>query len=59
MSEEVVKIQTVEGGNESSVVFHREAHLQYIGGLADKLDKKSSYEGAVTDHLRMSGIYWT
>ena len=41
------------------VAFHRDAHLKYIAGLAAKLDKPSSYEGAVTEHLRMSGIYWT
>ena len=37
----------------------RGKHIKYIGGLASKLDNKSSYEGAVTEHLRMSGIYWT
>ena len=34
-------------------------HIEYIAGLAKKLDNPSSYEGAVTEHLRMSGIYWT
>jgi geranylgeranyl transferase type-2 subunit beta len=48
-----------EGENASAIVFHRERHLAYIAGLANKLDKPSSYEGAVTEHLRMSGIYWT
>eukprot|EP00339_Tiarina_fusa_P018425 CAMPEP_0117006952 /NCGR_PEP_ID=MMETSP0472-20121206/6999_1 /TAXON_ID=693140 ORGANISM="Tiarina fusus, Strain LIS" /NCGR_SAMPLE_ID=MMETSP0472 /ASSEMBLY_ACC=CAM_ASM_000603 /LENGTH=386 /DNA_ID=CAMNT_0004708569 /DNA_START=63 /DNA_END=1223 /DNA_ORIENTATION=+ len=39
--------------------FYRAKHIAYIEGLADKLDSPSSYEGAVTEHLRMSGIYWT
>jgi geranylgeranyl transferase type-2 subunit beta len=43
----------------SSLLFHRGRHIAYIGGLAAKLDRPSSYEGAVTEHLRMSGIYWT
>ena len=47
------------GENGSFVVFHRESHLKYISSLSAKLDKPSSYEGAVTEHLRMSGIYWT
>ena len=40
-------------------LFYRERHLHYIKCLANKLDSPSSYEGAVTEHLRMSGIYWT
>mmetsp|Transcript_11884 Transcript_11884/g.24532 ORF Transcript_11884/g.24532 Transcript_11884/m.24532 type:complete len:383 (-) Transcript_11884:891-2039(-) len=43
----------------STVPFHRSSHLGYIHRLANKLDSPSSYEGAVTEHLRMSGIYWT
>jgi len=43
----------------SSVPFYRSSHLRYIRRLASKLDSPSSYEGAVTEHLRMSGIYWT
>ena len=43
----------------STVPFHRSSHLRYIRVLANKLDSPSSYEGAVTEHLRMSGIYWT
>ncbi|CAB9522575.1 transferase type-2 subunit beta [Seminavis robusta] len=34
-------------------------HTSYIAGLAEKLDAKTSYEGAVTEHLRMSGVYWS
>lgn len=56
---ELLHITLGEGEGTQSVVFHRERHLAYIAGLADKLDKPSSYEGAVTEHLRMSGIYWT
>lgn len=39
--------------------FHDDLHVQYIANLAVKLDKLSSYEGAVTEHLRMSGVYWS
>lgn len=47
------------GDSDESFVFYRQKHLSYISGLAAKLDRPSSYEGAVTEHLRMSGIYWT
>jgi len=46
-------------GSCSSVPFYRSTHLRYIGHLGNKLDSPSSYMGAVTEHLRMSGIYWT
>ena len=49
----------VNNDDDESVPFHRRRHLEYIAGLANKLDRKGSYEGAVTEHLRMSGIYWT
>ena len=39
--------------------FYDDLHVQYIANLAVKLDKPSSYEGAVTEHLRMSGVYWS
>lgn len=42
-----------------SFPFHHSLHVQYIEGLASKIDNPSSYEGAVTEHLRMSGIYWS
>ncbi|CAJ1961051.1 unnamed protein product [Cylindrotheca closterium] len=53
------KMNIPAGENGSFVFFHRESHLKYIASLSAKLDKPSSYEGAVTEHLRMSGIYWT
>jgi geranylgeranyl transferase type-2 subunit beta len=43
----------------SRVPFLRSCHLRYIRNLSNKLDSPTSYEGAVTEHLRMSGIYWT
>mmetsp|Transcript_15819 Transcript_15819/g.36288 ORF Transcript_15819/g.36288 Transcript_15819/m.36288 type:complete len:398 (-) Transcript_15819:12-1205(-) len=43
----------------STAPFYRSSHLNYIRNLSSKLDSPSSYEGAVTEHLRMSGIYWT
>ena len=47
------------GSFSSTLPFYRERHLHFIRNLANKLDGKHSYEGAVTEHLRMSGIYWT
>jgi geranylgeranyl transferase type-2 subunit beta len=32
-------------------------HLQYVETLAKRLDQ--SYEGALTNHLRLSGVYWS
>ncbi|VEU37828.1 unnamed protein product [Pseudo-nitzschia multistriata] len=49
----------LEIGSCSTVPFYRASHLRYIGHLGNKLDSPSSYMGAVTEHLRMSGIYWT
>jgi geranylgeranyl transferase type-2 subunit beta len=43
----------------NSICFHHRKHVEYIQNLASKVDKKDSYEGAVTEHLRMSGIYWS
>ena len=39
--------------------FFEGLHTTYIPNLADKLDAPTSYEGAVTEHLRMSGVYWS
>lgn len=39
--------------------FYESLHAAYIVGLASKLDAPTSYEGAVTEHLRMSGVYWS
>ena len=39
--------------------FYHNLHVDYIRNLASKIDSPSSYEGAVTEHLRMSGIYWS
>lgn len=39
--------------------FYDTLHTNYIAGLASKLDAPTSYEGAVTEHLRMSGVYWS
>jgi geranylgeranyl transferase type-2 subunit beta len=59
-----ISIGVDDGGSEKAsqlptVPFYKKKHLEYIGGLANKIDSKNSYEGAVTEHLRMSGIYWT
>jgi len=42
-----------------SILFYDPKHVDYITSLAKKLDAPTSYEGAVTSHLRMSGIYWS
>jgi geranylgeranyl transferase type-2 subunit beta len=39
--------------------FYRTLHIKYITGLSVKLDAPTSYEGAVTEHLRISGVYWS
>jgi geranylgeranyl transferase type-2 subunit beta len=39
--------------------FYAGLHAQYITSLASKLDKPTSYEGAITEHLRVSGVYWS
>ena len=43
----------------NSIPFYHTKHVEYIRNLVSKVDKKDSYEGAVTEHLRMSGIYWS
>lgn len=43
----------------SEPAFFHDLHVGYIRSLASKIDAPSSYEGAVTEHLRMSGIYWS
>mmetsp|Transcript_445 Transcript_445/g.486 ORF Transcript_445/g.486 Transcript_445/m.486 type:complete len:401 (-) Transcript_445:72-1274(-) len=45
--------------NSNTPEFYHDLHVNYIRTLASKIDSKSSYEGAVTEHLRMSGIYWS
>lgn len=39
--------------------FYDALHTNYIVMLGDKLDSPTSYEGAVTEHLRVSGVYWS
>jgi geranylgeranyl transferase type-2 subunit beta len=34
-------------------------HVDYVVRLVDALSQTTSYEGAVTEHLRMSGMYWS
>jgi len=56
---ETVNIPIGTGNDATSITFFRDRHLAYIAGLSARMDHPSSYEGAVTEHLRMSGIYWT
>ena len=37
--------------------FHQAKHTHYVETLADQLD--GSFEGALTNHLRLSGVYWS
>jgi len=37
--------------------FYRAKHTQHVETLAAKLE--GSFEGAVTNHLRLSGVYWS
>ena len=57
------KVSLITGGDNNShgipPPFYEGLHVSYIAHLADKLDAPTSYEGAVTEHLRMSGIYWS
>lgn len=39
--------------------FHDAAHVRYVTTLAERLDAPTSYEGAVTSHLKMAGVYWS
>ena len=43
----------------NSGTFYDSLHVKYITSLGKKLDAPTSYEGAVTSHLKMSGIYWS
>ena len=38
---------------------YRSKHVEYIVQLGSALDDSKSLEGALTTHLRMSGVYWT
>ena len=53
---------TASAATETSVnigPFYDTLHTNYITTLGDKLDSPTSYEGAVSEHLRMSGVYWS
>lgn len=39
--------------------FHDALHAKYILELGPRLSSPTSYEGAVSEHLRMSGVYWS
>lgn len=62
--DETAKVTLMEAGGNNSTdntipPFFEGLHVAYIVSLADKLDAPTSYEGAVTEHLRMSGVYWS
>ena len=37
--------------------FYQDEHVEYIVGLSGRLN--GSFEGALTEHLKMSGVYWS
>ena len=37
--------------------FFHDKHVHYVATLAEKLER--SFEGALTNHLRLSGVYWS
>lgn len=39
--------------------FYDALHARYITTLSSQLDAPTSFEGAMTQHLRMSGVYWS
>lgn len=43
----------------SPLSFYDNLHVSFITSLASKLNYPGSYEGAMTEHLRMSGVYWS
>ena len=59
--DKTTKVSLMDGNNHDSSIppFFEGLHVAYIAGLANKLDAPTSYEGAVTEHLRMSGVYWS
>lgn len=50
---------TTNAPSNANPPFHHHLHERYIETLKAKIDHPDSYEGAVTEHLRMSGIYWS
>ncbi|KAI2504347.1 Prenyltransferase and squalene oxidase repeat [Fragilaria crotonensis] len=43
--------------NDDTPPFYYAKHVHYVETLADKL--QHSFEGAITNHLRLSGVYWS
>jgi geranylgeranyl transferase type-2 subunit beta len=43
--------------NDDTPPFYYAQHVHYVETLADKL--QHSFEGALTNHLRLSGVYWS
>mmetsp|Transcript_16110 Transcript_16110/g.54018 ORF Transcript_16110/g.54018 Transcript_16110/m.54018 type:complete len:335 (+) Transcript_16110:202-1206(+) len=46
---------SAEKASEATTVFYMDLHKKYLASLKDK---KNSFEHAVTEYLRMSGVYW-
>ena len=55
-------IDREEESSTSSIIigpFHDTLHTKYIIELGPRLSSPTSYEGAASEHLRMSGVYWS
>lgn len=44
---------------ETPFLFHEDLHVSYIVQMASKLEQSTSFEGALTEHLKISGVYWS
>jgi geranylgeranyl transferase type-2 subunit beta len=43
---------------ERAPLFCADKHVSYIVRLTEQLSSPESFEGALTEHLKMSGVYW-
>lgn len=46
-------------GDDDQPAFCADLHVTYICHNAQRLAQSSSFEGAITEHLKMSGVYWS
>ena len=64
-SEDKTNVSTASNNNSSHVLvaneppFEEDLHVTYIVHLAETLEDPTSFEGALTEHLKMSGVYWS
>ncbi len=56
---ETIQLQPEADSDMELLPFYAKKHRDYIAHLGPELSQKTSYEGAITEHLRMSGVYWS